>query len=383
MSDQLVAEPLGSEVVTPAIVGKRPPPRLVYEGRGGRVAAIALTNGLLNIPTFGFYRFWGKTRLRRYIWSRLFFLGEPLEYSGAAKELLFGFLIALFVLLPLFLAPQAIGLIKMDLHYQVGVSVAQVLILVYLVNFAIFRARRYRLSRTQWRGIRAGQSGAGRVYAAKALAWGFLMLATLGLTYPVYRTRLQSYVTENTWFGDRRFEFEGRAGAMFGTWLIAWFLFLPTLGLSYVWYRVREFRYFASVTRVGTLRFRSDLEAATPILLVMAYGIILSMAFGLLAVGFGLVVAGGSFGSLEQIQQAQENGEFLFAYNAAIIALSLLFILIYGVVRIIILVQPILAAICRTLTIEGEEDYDAIAQSQQFRPGRGEGLADGLDVGAF
>ena len=383
MSDQIVAESQVPEVPRPAISQSRQSPRLVYEGRGERVTAIVLINGLLNIPTLGFYRFWGKTRLRRYIWSRILYLGEPLEYSGMAKELLLGFLVALGVLLPLFLAPQALSLINLHEHYQIAIAVVQLLLFAYLINFAIFRARRYRLSRTQWRGIRAGQSGAGRVYAAKALAWGFLMIATLGLTYPIYRTRLQKYVTENTWFGDRRFEFDARAADIFGTWVIAWLLLIPTFGMSYVWYRVREFRYFASVTRVGALRFRSELEAATAILLVMAYGIILSMVLGLVFTGFGFLVAGGSFGSLESLQQAQQTDESFILYNAALLAVSLIVILLYGVVRMIILVQPLLAAICRTLTIEGEEDYAAIAQSEQFRPGRGEGLADGLDVGAF
>ncbi len=36
-----------------------------YEGRVGEVAGIAVTNVLLGLVTLVFYRFWGKTRLRR------------------------------------------------------------------------------------------------------------------------------------------------------------------------------------------------------------------------------------------------------------------------------------------------------------------------------
>ena len=55
----------------------------VYEGAAGGVAGIAVRNGVLGVLTLGFYRFWGKTRLRRYLWSRLSFEDDPLEYTGA------------------------------------------------------------------------------------------------------------------------------------------------------------------------------------------------------------------------------------------------------------------------------------------------------------
>ncbi len=39
----------------------------VYEGAAGNIAGIAVRNGVLGVLTLGFYRFWGKTRLRRYL----------------------------------------------------------------------------------------------------------------------------------------------------------------------------------------------------------------------------------------------------------------------------------------------------------------------------
>ena len=46
------------------------PPRTSprFEATFGTFSKIVLTNGLMNLPTFWFYRFWGKTRLRRYVW---------------------------------------------------------------------------------------------------------------------------------------------------------------------------------------------------------------------------------------------------------------------------------------------------------------------------
>ena len=48
----------------------------------------------LTIITLGIYRFWAKTKLRRYLWSVVEYDGDRFEYHGTAKELFLGFLIA-------------------------------------------------------------------------------------------------------------------------------------------------------------------------------------------------------------------------------------------------------------------------------------------------
>ena len=60
---------------------------LSYDGKGGEIAKIALTNGLLGLVTLGVYRFWGKTRLRRYLWSHVSLDGDRLEYTGRGIDL--------------------------------------------------------------------------------------------------------------------------------------------------------------------------------------------------------------------------------------------------------------------------------------------------------
>ena len=85
-SDQSMSEPVvpvadevpqdPSPTVAPA--GRR----LEYDGARGPVAKIAVSNALLTLVTLGVYRFWGKTRVRRYLWSRASFLGDRAEYTG-------------------------------------------------------------------------------------------------------------------------------------------------------------------------------------------------------------------------------------------------------------------------------------------------------------
>ena len=52
----------------------------------------------LTVMTLGIYRFWVRTRLRRYIWSSIMPAGDSFEYTGTGLEKFLGFLIALVVL---------------------------------------------------------------------------------------------------------------------------------------------------------------------------------------------------------------------------------------------------------------------------------------------
>lgn len=72
-----------------------------FVGRRGPLLSLVLKNTLLTILTFGLYRFWAKTWIRRYFWNNVRIAGDAVEYVGQGKELFVGFLIALAVLFPL------------------------------------------------------------------------------------------------------------------------------------------------------------------------------------------------------------------------------------------------------------------------------------------
>ena len=113
----------------------------------------------LELITAGFYRFWLATNMRRHLWSHTSIEGDSLEYTGLAKELLFGFLFALAILVPIYLAYFLIG-IEAE-RYKAFASAPLGLFFYLFFQFAIFRARRYRASRTIWRGVRFWMTGLG------------------------------------------------------------------------------------------------------------------------------------------------------------------------------------------------------------------------------
>ena len=377
--------PASGDLGAPRETVETPERSLAYDGTWSKIFKIALTNALLGFVTLGFYRFWGKTRIRRYLWGGITFDDDRLEYTGRPMELLLGFLVALLIL-----APLTIGVVALQLALAgddvrlASLESLQALIFLFLFQVAIYRARRYRLSRSQWRGIRGSQTGSATLYALLAMGLMLLTLSTFGLAYPFQRTQLQAYRLENTWFGNRRFSFDARARQLFWPWLLTWVLMLPSLGVILIWYRVREFRYFAAHTRLGGLDFHSKMGTGRVIWIILRYWSIFAAV--VLAIG-AIVVFGFGLGS-ELFEILQGNEPELASMSMMFIPLlffgSILFVsVLMGVIHFVLVVQPLLREICTTLTLRGDEDFEAIRQSEQARAGRGEGLADAFDVGSI
>ena len=67
---------------------------IAFVGQRRPLAILVLQVGLLTLASLGFYRFWGRTRIRRWYLSAIRPGGHPLEYVGGGSEKLAGFLIA-------------------------------------------------------------------------------------------------------------------------------------------------------------------------------------------------------------------------------------------------------------------------------------------------
>lgn len=249
----------------------------------------------------------------------------------------------------------------------------------FLLGFAIYRARRYRLTRTRWRGIRAGQTGEASRYAALSLGYLLLSLMTLGLTVPLLNTRLQQYRMANTWIGNRQFRFDAEAGPLFRKWLFYWVLLVPTLGLSYFWYRAAETRYFAEHTAFEELRFALPVTGGDLLRIYSGYalgviGLFLAVAIFAFVVTF-LVLGAGALNPAG------------FSFTPSVSALPLLTVAVFFIalpaLGIVLVTHRLARLVGRRLEILGEQDFDSIVQSSRAIPARGEGLADALDVGGI
>jgi len=187
--------------------------------------------GLLML-TLGIYRFWFATDVRRYLWSNTEIGGETLEYTGLATELLGGFLLAIAIVVPLY-TTVASAVLALDTAAKAIAGIGFVL-LVLLGQFALYRARRYRLTRTVFRGVRFDQHGSAWRYAPYALLWWALVLATLGLAYPWAQAALQRFKMRHTSYGDLPGWFAGSGSELFLYGLPIWLLVVGPIVIAVV-----------------------------------------------------------------------------------------------------------------------------------------------------
>src|SRR5271166_5617796 len=198
-----------------------------YDGRTSEIFGLSLRVGFLTLITLGIYRFWATTRVRRWFWSRITVDDQRLEYSGTGFELFVAFvkvaLVLVVVLIPLRLA-------KTFYNFAGIISLAQLLLLGSLYIFGGYYARRYRLTRTQWHGIRANLVGSSLGYLKLNVGYLLLTAVTLGVAYPYYRIATRRYLLDHTFFGDQKFSCTARARSLMGRWLIYVVVGLVLLG---------------------------------------------------------------------------------------------------------------------------------------------------------
>src|SRR6202051_195485 len=144
----------------------QPPLQVVFSGDRGEFRRLVTRGAGLELITVGFYRCWLSTEIRRHLWSNTHIDGDAAEYTGRGRELLIGFLFALAILVPIYLAYFIVG-VEIE-RLKAFTSVPLFLFFYLFGQFAIYRARRYRLTRTVWRGVRFWMSGSGLAYAARS-----------------------------------------------------------------------------------------------------------------------------------------------------------------------------------------------------------------------
>ena len=398
-----------------------------YTGTGSSLFGLALMNGLLTLLTLGIYRFWGKTRVRRYIWSSVDLGGNRPEYTGTGLEKFLGFLVAV-VVLAVYLGLIQVILFYFGMHFvlepkseaevlmQVGVFYISLFAILPLMIFARYRARRYMMARTRFMGIRFGMEKGAWGYVWRAIAHGALTAVTLGILLPRQTFWLEKYKTDRSWFGDQKFTQEGRWTGLYGAMLhvlIGALLVvfgvgagiaagviaegergggMPTMGviamalmvggmlwaaIGYIYYRVHAYRYLMDNTvLMGRRIFRAEPRTGR----IIGIYILGSIAIGLI-VGGGVLVFGAIMAAL--LAAGQAGGA---APGAGMIVLIVLLyagmFIALGALALTFIIQPIIAHFAETLTLTDPSILDEVQQRAYDPAADAGGFADALDVGA-
>ncbi len=335
-----------------------------FSGTWQEFLPIALVNLLLTIVTLGIYRFWGQARVRRYLWSHTTIIDDELEWTGTGGEMFIGFLMVMGVLIltvaAIFGTAYAVG----EWFLIVGLFAFYIFIF-WAFNFAQFRALRYRLSRTYWRGIRGGSEDNGVSYGW--FAFGRLIAAgiTLSIMTPWAMVENWNDRINAMSFGPHRLESS-----------------VTTEGLYLRWFAVIGSYFVGTILWVATLRgigAEMDPEAGPQV----GVGLLVLIA----VVGLALAAYWALF--FRKVARGFEMGGLAAGFEVSTLEWIKFYAKIIGLTIITLGFGALLwrywnwKFIMDRLALYGEIDLDTLTQSQTIAPKDAEGFADAFDIGAF
>jgi uncharacterized membrane protein YjgN (DUF898 family) len=380
-------------------VPPEPPPAIpanvVFAGRRPDFRRLVMRGALLELITVGFYRFWLATDMRRHLWSNTSVGGDAPEYTGTAKELFIGFLFAMAILVPIYLAYFLLG-IEAE-RYKEWASTPLFLFFYLFLQFAVYRARRYRLTRTVWRGVRFNMGGSGWNFAWRAGLWSLVTSFTFGIALPWRQASLERYKMRHTGYGNLAARFEGTGGQLFKQvwwiWLLMWpsfFLMIP-LPFLYGAYKAIEWRWWISGIGFGKVRFESTMSGSDIFDLywkVIGWSTLIStilMTWVGAAIGIPLATSSVNWSQNDGEKTALEAFNVILQPSVLGVAAAgyLVCALAFVVVLRIYLVRDVWQRVADTTRIHNIEAAENVTARGNMVGALGEGFADSLDVAGF
>jgi uncharacterized membrane protein YjgN (DUF898 family) len=395
---------------------------------------LLIRGAVLLMMTLGIYRFWLMTDVRRFLWSNTEVAGESLEYAGSALELLLGFLVAIALLIPLY-AGFFVAALELGTLGEISGLIA-FLALFVLGQYALYRARRYRLTRTIYRGLRFHQSGSAWGYAFRAIAWWTLTILTFGLAYPFQLASLERFKMANTWYGDLGGRFESTGFGLLLRGIPIWLLTVGPLVLAVVTFvEVVDWAALGEALAQGGDDVMTRVEGSNPgfgavIVFAMLMGGVAATAGALLYPAFQAIVlrwwsSGLRFGDIELRSKLRMRD--VYGAYARFLVYALLFSIVAGILAVpalaiigivtggadeggttgeivatgILLVGYVILALgystiyratvllslwqlgMESLHLSGLSTLERVKASGQPSSALGEGLADALNVGGY
>jgi uncharacterized membrane protein YjgN (DUF898 family) len=362
-------------------LSERPPGstiKLSWNPPGG-LLTLSFTNALLRILTLGIYGFWAKTEVRKRIWSGIRLENEPLQYTGTGMELFKGFLVVFFLLL----VPTLVVLTSIIIAFgpqSLPTALAQVsfyILFLFLVFFGAYRATRYRLSRTLWRGIRGGLDGSAGSYAASSM-WRLLAnILTLGWLTPVNSVALQGMITKNMRFGSEPFRFTATTGRLYGPFALLWLGIMGTIALV---------AFLGAMLLIPPGMFEPGYVPQPPrpeqIAMLVGLYVLALILFTLMSAWYGAI----------QLRHFAAHTHFNGAtFESRVTAPGFIWLGLSNFLLVLFslgILMPIAQArtaryLVENLSINGTVNLNEILQGAEARTGSGEGLAQAFELDAF
>jgi uncharacterized membrane protein YjgN (DUF898 family) len=353
--------------------------QLAFRGNIPAFLGVVIINLLLTIVTLGIYRFWAKTRVRHYLWANTTFDGEPLEYRGRGLELLVGAVLAFLIfLLPAVAFSLGEAALQASRHFVIAAVLQLILIggIYYLVGVGFYRAERYLISRTSWRGIRGGMLRGGWGYGGLFILMALFQVITLGFGRPYAQVRLWNARMNDVMFGSAKAEASAAWRPLFARYTLSFVASLIILGVA------------AAIVASDFIPLIQNLKPGVPQdphiigpIILRLYGVFIlaGIATALIMLSYHAAYYREIFGKtrLEAMgfAFAATTGAWLRYYvvNALIVILTL---------GLGFMIMPLRAwaFYMRNIRTVGSLDTENLMQTQLASPSQGEGIADALGI---
>lgn len=388
-----------------------------YAAPDGGVFSLALQTGFLSLITLGIYRFWAKTRLRKYFWANTRLGQDGFEYTGTGLEKFLGFLVAV-VVLAVYLAIVQLVLFQFGLYFvfqpktnaeilmQLGVFYLSLFALAPLLLFAQYRSRRYKLARTRFRGIRFGMQKQAGGYVLRGIGLLIATILSLGLLWPLMTYKLEAYMTNRSWYGDTKFTQGGKWTGLYGTYkhvVIGLIVLIGggvasafaqseafamiCLAVGYLWmfvgylsYSVQGFAYLTRTKQLGPdITFQASPKTGT-VLGRLILGYLFIGVVGVAVFAIGALVFGGMIAAAVSSSGVSDQASITLLAIGVSVG-YLIFLTFVGAMALAFITEPIIRHIIGTTAMVNVDALDAIRQRVTDKGADAEGFADALDWG--
>ena len=255
--------------------------RLSFFGFGGSLFGMHLINVCLTILTLGLYSFWAKVKVRSYMYSQTQCAGDRFAYHGTARELLNGAGRATLLFgLPYLALSMAPRYLAMGGGLVIAGQVLAALLFMSFLPVAVTGARRYRLSRSSWRGIHFSFRGHALEFTKLFLKGSLLTGVTLGAYYPLFEVKRQAYLINHSYLGTHQFSFDGDNYGIARSFVGAVLLLPLSVGCSWFWYVAARQRYFWNHSTFCGGRFVCTVQGWPLLTLKLGNFLLLLCSFG-------------------------------------------------------------------------------------------------------
>ncbi len=376
-----------------------PHTQFVYDGRLGELYWIFIKNILLMIPTLTIWRFWGKTRMRRYLWSHTSLAGDRFEYTGTGGELFIGFLIVMVIYVAASIGIQILAIfVEPDSPILIALQFGLLFVLLYLTFVAQYAAQRYRLTRTLWRGISGGMTGSAWRWGIKGMFFSFLSLLSLTLAWPWAQMRLIDDRLNNSYFGDAKASIQTSSKSLYLPYILGMLAVVVTVGMvGYLIYMMWELtRLVQQHMPLGINQFigsnwfptAADRNPNETIVGGVAFAVVMLIIGYLIVATFAILVFAAYYVAMaHEVTNKLALGGLRFAtpltpgaFISRYLGNVLIIVFTLGL-GLPIAVHRTMLFLARNIEIIGEIDGSEITRADLPRPKFGEGLLEAFDPG--